>query len=75
VLANRYGVEDRGGRRLQFTGCSQIVAPDGRVLESAPADQDALNVVEIEPEKADDKRVTGIDDLFIDRKPDLYHLS
>lgn len=75
ILANRYGSENRGGKTLRFTGASQIVAPDGKVLVQAPADHDALEVVEIDPAGASDKHVTPLNDLFEDRRTDLYRLA
>lgn len=74
ILANRYGTEDRGGKALAFTGASQLTAPDGGVLARAPASGDALEVVEIDPAQADDKKVTSRNDLWEDRRPELYRL-
>lgn len=75
VLANRWGVEERGSKKLGYTGKSQIVAPDGSVLAEAPAEGDALKVVEIDPSQALDKHLTPWNDLFEDRRPDLYRLG
>jgi len=74
VLANRYGVEDRGGKALTFTGASQITAPDGKVLARAPESGDACEVVEVEPAQADNKKVTSRNHLWEDRRPELYRL-
>jgi predicted amidohydrolase len=74
ILANRYGSEDRGGKKLDFTGASQVTAPDGKVLVHAPAVGDALEVVEIDPALADNKKVTGRNHLWEDRRPELYRL-
>jgi predicted amidohydrolase len=74
VLANRYGSEDRGGKALAFTGASQLTGPDGKVLARAPASGDALEVAEIDPTQADNKKVTGRNDLWEDRRPELYRL-
>lgn len=72
VLANRCGTEDRGVKKLTYTGCSQITAPQGTILAEAPADEEMLCLVDIEPEQATDKRVTELNDLFEDRRPELY---
>ena len=74
ILANRYGTEDRGGKALAFTGASQITAPDGKVLARAPASGDALEVVDIDPALADNKKVTARNNLWEDRRPELYRL-
>jgi predicted amidohydrolase len=75
VLCNRSGSERRGGRTLRYTGASQITAPDGKVLAAAGQEGESLQVVEIDPARADDKKVTERNDLFADRRPDTYRLE
>ncbi len=72
ILANRHGTESRKGKSLTYTGNSQITAPDGRILSSAPAGTDSLTIVEINPEEAADKHITAANDLFEDRRTDYY---
>lgn len=72
VLCNRFGTEDRGDKRLTYTGESQVVDPDGQVLVGAPQAGEALSVVEIDPAQALDKHVTRLNDLFEDRRPQVY---
>ena len=72
VTTNRYGTEDLGGKRLTFTGASQIMTPRGERLGQAPIEGDCVVVVEIDPAAADDKRVTAANDLFADRRPEMY---
>jgi predicted amidohydrolase len=72
VTANRYGVEERGGRSLTFTGGSQITAPRGKVLASAPAAADQLFITEIDLRTARDKNLNAVNHLMDDRRPDLY---
>lgn len=75
ILANRYGTEEREGKKLTYTGASQIVAPDGEILAKAPPDGESLQILEISPAHADDKKVTAMNDLFQDRRPELYSLT
>lgn len=75
VLANRYGAEERGGKKLSFTGASQIVAPNGDIVAQAPPDGESVQIVEISPAQADDKKVTAMNDLFQDRRPNLYNIA
>ncbi|MCL6642529.1 MAG: acyltransferase [Candidatus Bipolaricaulota bacterium] len=72
VLANRYGTEERNGKKLTYTGASQIIAPDGEILAQAPPNEESLQIIEISPSAADDKHVTAMNDLFQDRRPELY---
>ncbi len=72
ITANRTGEESRGGRRLEFTGRSQIVSPKGDVLIRAGQEEETVTAVEIDPEEASDKAATDMNDLFHDRRVDLY---
>ena len=72
VLSNRTGSEHEGDTSLSFTGRSRIGGPDGRVLADAGPDGDALELVDIDPSAARDKRVTPENDLFADRRLSLY---
>jgi predicted amidohydrolase len=74
ILANRTGSETLGEKTLAFNGRSQIVAPDGRVLARAGPDSEELLVAEIDPAAALDKKVTPRNDLFLDRRTDLYSI-
>jgi predicted amidohydrolase len=74
ILANRVGTETCGSLQVTFTGRSQIVAPDGRILCEAPPEGEDMGVVEIAPQQACDKRVTPLTDLFADRRPTWYAL-
>lgn len=73
VTANRYGVETLAdGRSLTFTGASQVLDARGRRLCQAPVGGEAVMTVEIDPFLADDKHVTARNDLFVDRRPEMY---
>ena len=72
VTANRVGQEARAEPTLTFTGMSQIVAPTGEILASSSQTAEEAVVVEIEPERARDKKLTPLNDLFADRRPELY---
>ena len=72
ILCNRTGKDVRTGRELSFTGESQIVSPKGEILSKAALDEQSLQIVEIEPRAADDKHITPMNDLFKDRRIDLY---
>jgi predicted amidohydrolase len=75
VLANRTGSETLGEKTLTFNGRSQIVAPDGKLLACAGPESDELLLVDIDPSQALDKKVTPRNDLFLDRRTDLYSQS
>jgi predicted amidohydrolase len=76
ITANRIGMEHRKEKEpLRFIGRSLIASPKGRVLASAPEDGEALMIADIEPVEARDKRLNAFNDLFKDRRPELYALS
>ncbi|MCW8926527.1 MAG: hypothetical protein OQJ84_09735 [Xanthomonadales bacterium] len=68
ILCNRTGVE----KDLAFTGQSIIANPSGEVLSRAPADLEAISVVEIDIGAAKNKRITPRNDVIADRRTDIY---
>ncbi|MFP4267662.1 MAG: nitrilase-related carbon-nitrogen hydrolase [Spirochaetaceae bacterium] len=75
ILTNRHGTEHLGENSLTFTGESQIVDSAGKVLAKAGAGSDQLISVEVDPAKAENKWVTSYNQLFEDRRPELYSLG
>ncbi|HHL40538.1 MAG TPA: acyltransferase [Deltaproteobacteria bacterium] len=73
VTANRVGSEERSGAgELRFIGKSQVVAPDGSVLVRASSTRPETRIVEVDPALARHKKITPVNDLFADRRRDLY---
>jgi len=58
VTAGRVGSNPGPDGEIEFTAGSRIVAPDGTVLAAGPNDRPGCDIVEINPEWADDKYVT-----------------
>ncbi|MDQ7041847.1 MAG: nitrilase-related carbon-nitrogen hydrolase [Rhodothermus sp.] len=75
VTANRYGTESNGRETLKFIGQSLICDPAGHILKAAPPEGDQVGIVEIDPRKARNRRITSYNDLFEDRRPAFYRLS
>lgn len=72
ITANRFGADKRPHGELKFTGASQIVAPGGMRLFSAPRQRQSLFITEIDPTAAHDKKITALNDLMLDRRPGFY---
>jgi len=73
VTANRTGTENRKeGQSLRFIGKSEIVSPRGEILARAPEDKEALMVAEIDPKDARDKTLNPFNNMFADRRPEMY---
>lgn len=68
ITANRVGVE----RGIRFTGMSQIIDPKMRVLARSDDKSEEVRVVEVDPTSADSKKITERNNLWEDRRLDLY---
>ena len=76
VTANRIGEEKRKeGQSLRYIGQSLIVSPEGKVLIKAPESEEAFLSVEIDPGTARNKYINPLNNLFDDRRPELYLLK
>jgi len=73
ITANRIGEESRKeGQSLKFIGQSQIVSPEGKILIRASEDDEVLLVAEIDPEMAKNKLLNSLNNIFDDRRPEMY---
>lgn len=73
ITANRVGEENRkAGQSLRFIGQSQITSPEGKIVIRAPEDDEALLIAEINPETAKNKNLNALNNIFNDRRPDMY---
>ena len=67
-MANRVG-EERG---VKFTGKSLICAPDSTILVTANETDECVKVTNINPDIALQKKITELNDLLKDRRPEFY---
>lgn len=73
ITANRIGIECRKKNQpLHFIGQSLIVSPAGEVLVKASENEEVLITVEIEPKLSRDKSLNKFNNIFKDRRADLY---
>jgi predicted amidohydrolase len=72
ITCNRYGAERRPHGTLKFTGKSQIVAPRGKLIYRAKSQLEEVFITEINPSLARDKKMTDLNDLIRDRRPEYY---
>jgi predicted amidohydrolase len=75
ATANRVGQESRSGTVLRYTGQSQIVAPNGKILVRLSPDQAEAAVVDVDIAEARDKSLTSRNDKLGDRRPTFYRLG
>jgi 5-aminopentanamidase len=74
VTANRVGREHRGQAELCFIGLSQVVAPSGERLARLGQDEIGAAVASIDLTQVG-SRVTPRNDVWADRRPELYRLG
>jgi 5-aminopentanamidase len=72
ITADRNGVESQGAESLEFHGCSQITAVNGAVLAEADETFEGWIHAEVDPTDADNKSFSEWNDIFSDRRPDMY---
>ncbi|AAM71520.1 MAG TPA: carbon-nitrogen hydrolase [Chlorobaculum sp.] len=72
AVANRCGTETRGDETLLFKGCSAVYDPYGETVALADADNDRVLLAEIDPRSCRDKSFNEFNDIFADRRPELY---
>jgi predicted amidohydrolase len=73
ITANRIGEESRKeGQSLRFIGQSLVASPEGKVLVRASENEEGLLIADIEPGLARDKSLTPLNNIFDDRKPEMY---
>ncbi|MDY6970855.1 MAG: nitrilase-related carbon-nitrogen hydrolase [Thermodesulfobacteriota bacterium] len=73
ITANRVGTESRGGKHpLMFTGQSQIVDNQGKVMAKLGENETGVLLTDIDPGQARNKAITSQNDRFRDRRPQFY---
>jgi len=72
VTANRIGVEKRRGIENRFTGMSQIISPEGRILARAGEREEVTIIVNVNPKIAKNKYLNPMNDIFKQRRKDIY---
>lgn len=70
IVSNRIGQD----REIQFTGRSRIISPWGRVVRRGYGSKECVMLADIDVKEAREKRVNPENDLFKDRRGDLYVL-
>lgn len=72
ITANRIGKDVNNVKELFFTGSSVILDPKGTYLHRGAADKEECIIIEIDPSIALDKDITELNNIFNDRREDVY---
>ncbi|MFX0000659.1 MAG: nitrilase-related carbon-nitrogen hydrolase [Candidatus Hodarchaeota archaeon] len=73
ITSNRIGEEKRGEDHFKFTGRSQITSFNGEILSSAPDEKNYVDIIEIDIQKARDKKLNEFNNLIKDRRTEFYN--
>ncbi|MDD3563059.1 MAG: beta-ureidopropionase, partial [Candidatus Cloacimonetes bacterium] len=74
ITSNRTGTEINGEYKQYFTGKSQILSTKGDILIRMNDSEEGVYSVVIDPELANDKKVSEVNSVFSDRRPSMYYL-
>jgi len=72
AVANRIGTESKGEEELFFNGESAIYSYNGAVLCKAAVEDEKVISADIDPKRTRDKSFNPVNDIFKDRRPELY---
>ena len=72
AVANRTGAETRDDEELYFNGASAIYSYNGQQMAVADAQSDDTLIVDIDPVATRKKSFNAINDIFADRRPEMY---
>jgi len=72
ATANRTGEDRIGDKALNFTGMSQIVDTKGQIIHRMDNSEESVYVTDINPQESENKNVTEYNNLFTDRRTELY---
>jgi predicted amidohydrolase len=72
LTANRIGREARGEFDFEFTGESQILSPEGKILYRASKDKEEYGVADIDTRASENKVMNLKNDLWKDRRAEFY---
>lgn len=72
AVANRIGEESLNEENLSFNGESAIISYNGKNLVSAGDDNEIIINAVLEPDKTRNKSFNEINNIFLDRRPELY---
>jgi len=72
ATANRIGEDTNIDKILNFTGMSQIVDTKGQIIHRMDNSEESVFVTDINPQEAENKDVTEYNNLFADRRIELY---
>jgi len=74
ITANRIGTDEKGGKKISFTGWSVIIDPNGNYIAETSEDKEEIIFAEIDAGKSLNKKLNEFNDVLADRRTELYNL-
>ena len=72
AVANRVGTEKENGEVLDFNGLSAVYSYNGDEMAMASSNNEEILITEIDPQLTRNKSFNPENNIFSDRKPELY---
>lgn len=72
LVSNRIGVENNNNEQIEFNGKSGIWDYNGELITLASTTDEQVLICEIDPAKARSKKINAYNDVFEDRRPEMY---
>jgi predicted amidohydrolase len=72
LVAIRIGTETNNGETLEFNGKSGVWHYNGSQIASAGDNEETIITAEIEPSETRNKAIDNLNDIFKDRRPEMY---
>lgn len=73
AVANRTGSEVNCGETVSFNGLSAFYGTNGETLAETDATTASVIIAEFDPAEARTKSFNPINDIFVDRRPEMYN--
>lgn len=75
ITSNRVGTEEVGEEALTFIGQSVACDPAGQPILAFDREEEGLRLFELDPQLARNRDITSFNNLFGDRRPEVYRLG
>lgn len=72
AVSNRIGMEVLSGEQLYFTGNSGFYDTEGNLIGQLSEKEENILNIEFDHTQSRNKKINSYNDIFIDRRPDLY---
>ncbi|MGQ9819333.1 MAG: nitrilase-related carbon-nitrogen hydrolase [Candidatus Kapaibacteriales bacterium] len=72
LVSNRVGFEQNNNEKVEFNGKSGLWDYNGEVMALASSTDEQVLICQIDPTKARNKKINDYNEIFADRRPEMY---